>query len=219
MQKQRGFLFLLLFASLPALGQETFGAAALFGGAFGGVIKLGQEGFLNRDASIANTFAWGLAAGFRFDGDTFEGDECLNCNAVEFRWMWQPDTHLSAASPSNLIPAFRPSLSVNRFVVDFTHEFEIEDYPIVRPFLTLSLGAARLGVPQSAFTRFAWGLGTGVKLFPKPHWGFRVQVEYAPIVVHASVQNVLCVGGACVVALGGGMINQFLASAGPEFHF
>jgi hypothetical protein len=218
MSRLRGFLFffLLLVSVLPAYGwqDERFEAAALFGGAFGGTIKVGQEGFRNRDANIANSFAWGLAAGFRFDGD-----ECLNCNTIDFRWIWQPDTHLSAPSPSNLIPAFRPSLNVNRFMVDFTHEFEIEDYPIVRPFVTLSLGAARLALPQSTFTRFVFGLGTGVKIFPKPHWGFRVQAEYSPIVVNASVQNAVCLAGGCIVALGGGIVNQFLATAGPEFHF
>jgi len=216
MLKLRGFLFLLFVSILPAYAwqDERFEAAALFGGAFGGTIKLGEQGFRNREANIANTFTWGLTAGFRFNGD-----ECLNCNTIDFRWMWQPSTHLSAPSPTNLIPAFRPSLTVNRFMVDFTHEFEIEDYPIVRPFVTLSLGAARLAVPASTFTRFVFGLGTGVKIFPKPHWGVRVQAEYSPIVVNASINNVLCVGGGCVVALGGGIVNQFLASAGPEFHF
>jgi len=216
MWRARGLLFLLVASLGPAYGWQDyrFEAAALFGGAFGGTIKLGEEGFRNRDANIANTFAWGLAAGFRFNGE-----ECLNCNAIDFRWMWQPDTHLSAGSPSNFIPALRPSLSVNRFMVDFTHEFEIEDYPIVRPFVTLSLGAARLAAPQSTFTRFLFGLGTGVKIFPKPRWGFRVQAEYSPIVVNASVQNVLCAAGGCIVALGGGVVNQFLATAGPEFHF
>jgi hypothetical protein len=75
-----------------------------------------------------------------------------------------------------------------------------------------------MSTPASSATRFAFGLGTGFKVFPKPHWGFRFQVEYLPIVMHAEAQSVVCFSG-CVVALSGGLMNQFQVSFGPAFRF
>jgi hypothetical protein len=88
----------------------------------------------------------------------------------------------------------------------------------VRPFILGSVGAARLSTPVSGSTRFAFGLGVGVKVFPQRHWGVRVQVEYLPTVLNAEVQRVICTGG-CVVALSGGLMNQFEFSLGPVFRF
>ena len=75
-----------------------------------------------------------------------------------------------------------------------------------------------MSAPASSATRFAFGIGTGVKVFPAKHWGFRLSVEYLPIVMHAELQRLVCIGG-CVVVLNGGVMNQFVLSFGPGFRF
>jgi hypothetical protein len=200
------------FLSVAPIYGQNFEAAAVAGGAFGGTIKLEQPFTSNLHAHVADTFVYGFAAGFRFDGE-----DCQQCSTIDFRWTRQ-DTHFSA-EPTPFTPALRPSLAIGRYLVDFTHEFAVEDYPIVKPFLTFTMGLARLATPQSTFVRGVFGLGTGVKIFPSHKYGVRVQAEYLPIVLSAGVQNVICGGGGCLVALGGGIVNQFQVSAGPEFHF
>jgi hypothetical protein len=76
----------------------------------------------------------------------------------------------------------------------------------------------RMGAPASSATRFVFGLGAGIKVFPSPRWGFRIDVQYLPIVLHAELQTLVCTTG-CIVALNGGITNQFLVSIGPVFRF
>jgi len=75
-----------------------------------------------------------------------------------------------------------------------------------------------MSTPTTSPTRFVFGIGTGIKVFPKPHWGFRFHVEYLPMIMHADVQSVACDSG-CVVALSGGLMNQLEVSVGPTFRF
>lgn len=89
---------------------------------------------------------------------------------------------------------------------------------MVQPFIAASLGAARLSAPASSATRLAFGFGGGIKIFPATHWGFRFKMEYLPVVMHAGLQTVVCAGG-CIVALDGGIMNQFEVSLGPAFRF
>jgi len=107
---------------------------------------------------------------------------------------------------------------LDHYLADLTYEWNIASAKAVRPFVMASLGVARMMTPVSSNSRFAFGLGTGVKIFPKPHWGFRFSVEYLPTVMTSDVQRVTCVTG-CVVALSGGLLNQFDFSVGPVFRF
>jgi hypothetical protein len=213
----RGYLFIALFVSLVSAYGQKYEITPLIGGAFGGTMKLEQALAPNVDAHVADSFSFGVAGGFRYDGDEGEG-----YNAIEFRWMRQ-DTHLFfkqdplVPTPS-VAASFRPSITLDHFLGDFTHEFTIRDAPKIYPFLTLSVGAARMSAPASSATRFAFGIGTGVKVFPAKHWGFRLSVEYLPIVMHAELQRLVCIGG-CVVVLTGGVMNQFVLSFGPGFRF
>jgi hypothetical protein len=110
-------------------------------------------------------------------------------------------------------------VTLDHFLVDFTHEWEISEGGHIKPFLTATLGAARMGAPASSGLRFAFGFASGVKVFPKPHWGFRLQAEYLPMVMHAELQRFVCTSAGCSVALNGGIMNQFQISAGPIFRF
>lgn len=212
----RSYLFTALFMSLSAYGQK-YEITPLIGGAFGGTMKLEQASTPNVEAHVADSFTFGVAGGIRYDGDENEG-----YNAIEFRWMRQA-THLFfkqdplVSTPLNS-PPFRPGITLDHFLGDFTHEWKLQDAKMIYPYLTLSAGAARMSAPASSATRFAFGIGTGVKVFPTKHWGFRLYVEYLPIVMHAELQRLVCVGG-CIVVLNGGVMNQFVFSLGPGFRF
>jgi hypothetical protein len=211
-------LVTLLVSLIPAHGQR-YEITPLVGGMFGGTWNVEQQGVPNFDAHMADSFSFGVAGGFRFDDEL---DECTACNLIEFRWL-RENTHLEIKQnplvPTPLTPpAFRPAVTLNYFLGDFTHEWAVEEVKMVKPFVTASLGAALASTPASSATRFVFGIGTGVKIFPKRHWGIRLQVEYLPIVMHAELQRVVCTVG-CVVVLNGGVMNQFEFSVGPAFRF
>jgi hypothetical protein len=214
---RRGFLFIALFVNAVSVHGQKYEITPLIGGSFGGTIQLEQASTPNLDAHVADGFIFGVAGGFRFDGEDGEGHD-----AIEFRWFRQ-DTHLFikqdplVVTPS-ITASFRPGIALDHFLGDFTHEFIIKDAPKIYPFVTASLGAARMSTPASSATRFAFGIGTGVNVFPARHWGFRLNAEYLPIVMHAELQRLVCSGG-CIVVLNGGVMNQFVFSAGPSFRF
>ncbi len=214
---RRGFPFIALFVNAVSAYGQKYEITPLIGGSFGGTIQLEQASTPNVDAHVADGFLFGVAGGFRFDGEDGEGHD-----VIEFRWFRQ-DTHLFlkqdplVATPS-ITASFRPGIALDHFLGDFTHEFTIKDAPKIFPFVTASLGAARMSTPASSATRFAFGIGTGVNVFPARHWGFRLNAEYLPIVMHAELQRLVCSGG-CIVVLNGGVMNQFVFSAGPSFRF
>ena len=216
--KQGLGLSIALVVSLSAASGQRFDITPLVGARYGGALKLEQQGTPNFEAHLADGISYGIAGGFRFDDEGCEG-----CNLFEFRWMRQ-GTHLSLKLDPTLAPtpltvgAFRPALTLDHFLGDLTHEFDIQGAPAFKPFALLSLGAARMSTPAASTTRFAFGIGTGLKVFPGRNWGFRFQVEYLPIVMHAQVQQVICTGG-CIVSIGGGVMNQFEVTVGPTFRF
>jgi hypothetical protein len=201
---------------VSAYGQK-YEITPLIGGAFGGTMKLEQALTPNVNAHVADSFSFGLAGGIRFDGEEGEGHD-----AIEFRWMRQ-NTHLFfkqdplVPTPS-VAASFRPGIGLDHFLGDFTHEWNVPDAKMIHPFLTLSLGAARMSTPASSATRFAFGIGTGVKVLPARHWGILLKVEYLPIVMNTELQRLVCAAG-CIVVLNGGVMNQFLLSFGPDLRF
>jgi hypothetical protein len=203
--------------SLASAHGQKYEITPLIGGAFGGTIKLEQVLTPNVDAHVADSFNFGVAGGIRFEGEEGEGYD-----AIEFRWMRQNTNLFFKQNP--LVPtpllsvSFRPNIALDRFLGDFTHEFTIRDAPKIRPFVTASLGATLLSAPASGATRFTFGLGTGIKVFPTEHWGFRLSVEYLPIVMQTELQRLVC-ARRCVVVLNGGVMNQFLFSFGPGYRF
>jgi hypothetical protein len=214
---RRRYLFIALFVSVVSAHGQKYEITPLIGGSFGGTIQLEQASTPNVDAHVADSFIFGLAGGFRFDGEEGEGYD-----AIEFRWFRQDTNLFLQQDPLVATPliaaSFRPGIALDHFLVDFTHEFTIKEAPKIYPFVTVSLGAARMSTPASSATRFAFGVGTGVNVFPAKHWGFRLSVEYLPIVMHAELQRLVCAGG-CIVVLNGGLMNQFVFSAGPSFRF
>lgn len=208
---------LALVVSLSAAYGQRFDITPLVGARYGGTLKLEQQGTPNFEGHLADSVSYGIAGGFRFDDEGCEG-----CNLFEFRWIRQK-THLGIEQdplvPAPLtVSAFRPGVTLDHFLGDLTHEWDIQGAPAFKPFALISLGAVRMSTPAASTTRFAFGIGTGLKIFPKRKLGFRLQVEYLPIVMHAQVQQVICTGG-CIVSIGGGVMNQFEVTLGPTFRF
>lgn len=215
---RQGVLFATLIGSFALANAQKYEITPLFGARYGGTLKLEQQGVSpNAHAHMEDSFVYGIAGGIRFDEE-----DCEACALLEFRWMRQ-STHLSLSQnpllpPSATPPAFHPAITLDHFLGDFTHEWTIQEAGGIKPFVLASLGAARMSTPESSSTRFVFGIGTGLKVFPKPHWGFRVQIEYLPMVMHAEVQRIVCTTG-CIVALSGGLMNQFEVSVGPTVRF
>ena len=222
------FPFIVLFVTLVQAQAQKYDITPLVGARYGGTLKLEQQGVSpNVDGHLADSVSYGVSGGIRIPAE-----DCDACDLIEFRWM-RTDTHIgltrdllvpppvvtpfTGTTPLTLT-SFRPAVTLDYFLGDLTHEWGIPDAPKIKPFVMMSLGTARMSTPASSSTRFVFGLGTGIKVFPKRHWGFRFQAEYLPIVMHAEVQSVVCVSG-CVVALSGGLMNQFQVSFGPAFRF
>lgn len=198
---------------------QRYEVTPLVGYRLGGTAELEQAGLPNFKVHLVDSINFGVAGGVHFDA----GDECEGCNLIEFRWLRQ-DTHftpknnpLLAVTPSSLL-SFRPAVVLDHYLADFTHEFNVPDFPYVRPFVTFTLGASYLSAPASATTRFVFGFGSGVKIFPKHNWGVRIQAEYLPTVLNAQLQTLVCASG-CFVILNGGLLNQFNVTIGPSFRF
>jgi hypothetical protein len=212
---------LLLLGCAPVCAQGYLVITPLIGGMFGGSVNLEEQGLPNFRAHLQDRLSYGISGGIRFDAD----DDCKRCNLIEFRWLRQ-NTNLVinqdplVATPLVVTPVFRPSVTMDQFLADFTREWPLKEVRegMIRPFLTATLGAARMSTPAASATRFVFGLSTGVNVFPKPHFGIHFRVEYLPIVMHADLQRVVCAGG-CIVALDGGLLNQFSISVGPSFRF
>lgn len=196
----------LVFAA--SMRGQSFDVTPLFGRRWDGSIKLQQSGLPTTQVKLEDANTYGVAAGYRF-----AGDECDKCALIEFRWI-REKANLAVQSFGS-----RPSISTDHFLGDFTREFPVsETRDIVRPYLNLSLGAARMSTPMESRTRFVFGIGGGIKVFPTPRLGFRIHAEYRPMVMYADVQSVVCHGG-CVVILNGGVMNQFSVSIGPVLRF
>ena len=214
------FLISLLVSLISANGQK-YEITPLVGGMYGGTLDLEQRAVTpNVDGHLESTVSYGIAGGFRFDAE--DADHCERCDLFEFRWLRQ-NTHLGLRQDPLLpkpvtAPVFHPTVTLDHFLGDFTHEWALQDAKKIRPFVTASLGAARMSTPESSAMRFAFGIGAGVKIFPKPRWGIRFEVEYLPTVMQAELQRLVCAGG-CVVVLNGGLMNQFHLSIGPAFRF
>ena len=210
-------LWLIFLASMALAQAQKYEITPLIGGAFGGTMKLEQALTPNVDAHIADSFSFGLAGGVRYESGEDEG-----YNSIEFRWFRQ-NSHLffkqDPLVPTPTITAsFRPGITLDHFLGDFTHEWNLRDAPRIHPFLTETVGAARMSAPASSATRFAFGIGAGIKVLPQRHWGFLFKMEYLPIVMSAELQRLVCSSG-CIVVLNGGVMNQFVLSFGPAFHF
>jgi hypothetical protein len=89
----------------------------------------------------------------------------------------------------------------------------------VRPFLTGLIGLTRYAVEGDSELRFAASGGGGVKLFPAPHLGVRLDGRLSATFIDIGGRAVACGAGPCLVALHVNAIWQAEFSAGIVLKF
>ena len=154
-----------------------------------------------------NSPAHGFAVGFR------SHDE----DVVEFRWSRQ-DTRIGVIGP--LVAPGSERVIVNQFHLDCSHEYVLDEWPVwARPYIMASVGATHISSTTNlaTVTRFSFGLGAGIKFFPSPRIGFKVQAEWLPLWISQKAKA-FCSGG-CVVRFSGQLASQGEVTAGPVFRF
>ena len=155
-------------------------------------------------AVLSEKPSYGFAAGIRLNEE----------DLIEVRWARQgSDIHFA----NNLASA---KVVLHQVHLYCTHEFIMDTWPMwVRPYVIGSVGATHMnGGSGSAFTRFSFGLGTGLKVYVSRHVGLRFQVEWLPIVVNPEVAAFVC-GTGCIVHLSATAVSQGEIVAGPVFRF
>jgi hypothetical protein len=187
---------------------QTFEVTPFIGGRFGGTFEIQPEGAAEVRASLKDAASYGVAAGVRFD----------DLSMIEFSWT-RAKSGLRFETGINPLNTPLGDVTLNQFHGDFTREFVLEEVKNLRPFLMASLGATHLATDNDGFTRFSFGLGTGLKLFLNSRLGVRVQAQWVPIWVDPEVRAFACGGGGCITVLSGKLTQQFEVNVGPVFRF
>src|SRR5215471_1023689 len=146
-------LFLAGNATFVPASAQRFDITPLVAGRYGGTIKLEDQSQTTRVAGhLADSFGYGIAGGIRFDAE-----DCDSCGLFEFRWM-RHDSHIDVTNQNALVPTpfaptvFRPHVTLDHFMGDFTYEWQVPEAHAVKPFAMLSLGAVRMSTPASSAT-------------------------------------------------------------------
>ena len=148
-----------------------------------------------------------LAFGFRLNDE----------DVVEIRWVRQ-DTQVRVTGP--VVPPFKQRVTLDQFHLDCSHEYIVREWPEwARPYIMASVGATHISSTTNlaSATRFSFGLGAGIKIFPSPRFGFKVQAEWLPLWITQKATAV-CSGG-CLVRFSGQLASQGEVTAGPVFRF
>jgi opacity protein-like surface antigen len=204
----------ILLAAAPACAQSVeiqgFEVTPFIGGRFGGTFDVQPAGAVETRATLKDSVSYGVSAGVRFD----------DFSLIEFRWT-RASSALKFDTGLSVNPLAVPAADVtlNQFHGDFTREFPLEEMNRIRPFLMASVGATHLGNSSNGFTRFSFGIGTGLKVAVNPKLGFRVEARWLPIWVQPEVSSFACGFGGCVAVLSGRLTQQFELTAGPVFRF
>jgi len=157
------------------------------------------------NAVLSEKPSYGFAVGVRLNEE----------DLVEIRWARQAsDIHLPGFSTTSA------KVVLHQVHLDCTHEFLMDNWPMwVRPYVIGSVGGTHIdGGSNAAFTRFSFGLGTGLKVYFSRHVGLRFQVEWLPIVINPEVASFVC-GPGCIVRLSATAVSQGEVVAGPVFRF
>ena len=156
---------------------------------------------------VASNPAYGIAVGFRAHDE----------DVVEFRWSRQ-QTRLRVMGP--IVVPSNARVTLDQFHMDCSHEYVVDEWPLwVRPYIMGSVGATRISGTDGfgSITRFSFGIGAGIKVFPSRQLGFKVQAEWLPLVMTQDVRA-LCSGG-CVIHFRAQVASQGEVTIGPVFRF
>jgi hypothetical protein len=88
-----------------------------------------------------------------------------------------------------------------------------------RPFLTGTLGLTRYAAEADSEIRFTLGAGGGMKLFPTPHVGLRLDGRVFATFVDADATVIACSPGACFIATHADVVWQAEFTAGVVIRF
>jgi hypothetical protein len=186
---------------------QTFELSPVVGYHFGGSFQAQGEGQTEEiEATLGDAPSYGFAAGIRFE----------ELSLIEFRWTRARKQLTIEELPGTALE----KVTVNQFHGDFTREFILEERQWLRAFLTGTVGATHLAGRNRSFTRFAFGLGTGLKLFANSRFGVRLQAQWLPVWVTPEVKGFACsLPGSCLVILSGQLSHQCEISVAPIFRF
>jgi hypothetical protein len=117
------------------------------------------------------------------------------------------------------LPLSSPSRS--RITVDHWQGGGLQEFSggRVRPFLTGLLGLTRYADESGSEVRFTVGAGGGVKLFPLPHIGFRLESRLFATFLDADGRFVACTTGTCLVSINTDVAWQTEFTAGVIVRF
>ena len=149
----------------------------------------------------------GFAFGVRYNDE----------DVVEFRWARQ-DTQMQILGPT-VVP-FRERVILDQFHLDCSHEYVVDDWPPwARPFILASVGATHISSTASTvgFTRFSFGIGGGIKVFPSRHIGLKLQAQWLPLWIQPEVRAFCRYG--CIIHFSGQLASQGEVTIGPVFRF
>jgi hypothetical protein len=189
-------------------GIQGFEVTPFIGGRFGGTFEIQPDGAAEVRASLNDAVSYGVSAGVRFD----------DLSMIEFSWT-RAKSGLRFETGTNPPTTSLGDVTLNQFHGDFTREFILEEMRGLRPFLMASVGATHLGTSNDGFTRFSFGLGTGLKVLLNSKLGVRIQAQWVPIWVDPEVRGFACGGGGCIAVLSGKLTQQFEVNVGPVFRF
>lgn len=168
--------------------------------------------------SVASLSAQGIEvapfAGVRFGGGLFEASSGRPIDAdsapavgltvdVPLSGGLQIEAAFSHQQADILVPG-RPSAHASRarFTVDHWQAGGLQEYlgPRARPFLTGVLGLTRYAGDGDSEVRFSMGAGGGIKLFPLPRVGLRLDGRVFATFIDADANAVAC-ARTCFVAV------------------
>jgi hypothetical protein len=92
-----------------------------------------------------------------------------------------------------------------RIAVDHFQVGGLQEYDVglgrARPFTTGVLGLTRYAAEADTEVRFTVGAGGGLKLFPSPHLGVRLESRVFATFLDADTRAIACSRGTCIYAL------------------
>jgi len=215
----RGLGFLSFWAALavPSIAHaqtvELQGVefAPFIGTRFGGTFDVQTDQQVQSKALLQDGSSYGFSAGVRFD----------DFSLIEFRWT-RSMSGLSLDGPLAPLGPAIGDVTLNQFHADFTREFPLSQVKGLRAFLTGSVGATHMSAMNDGFTRFSFGLGTGLKQFLTSRLAIRAEAHWLPILIAPEVGGFACgaIGpGGCLLVLDGRRVEQFELSVGPTIRF
>jgi len=169
-------------------------------------------------------------AGYRFGGDFFEIvtarpvhlDGAVALGAVidiPLSDGLQFEGFVTHQQTDVVVPASLGRTAVWRIAVDHLQAGALQEFDVgrVRPFLTGMLGLTRYAAEADNEIRFSVSAGGGVKLFPTPRVGVRLESRVFTTFVDANGTAVACGPGGCLVALRVNLVWQIEFTAGLVF--